>query len=229
MQLDDPARGFSFMADGPLDMRMSGAGESAADVLATRGEEEIADILFQLGEERHSRRIARAIVEARQVAPLATTRQLAALVARVLGRGKGDDKHPATRTFQALRIFVNDELGELNRALVGAERVLRPGGRLAVVTFHSLEDRVVKRFLARRSGRSEGASRHGPPLTSAPPPASFRIINRAPLTPSQPELEVNPRARSAKLRSAMRTSAPAYPPETARELGIPEPAGDRRA
>jgi 16S rRNA (cytosine1402-N4)-methyltransferase len=212
MQLDDPERGFSFQADGPLDMRMSGSGPTAADIVNAADEAEIADILFQLGEERRSRAIARAIVARRQERPFARTRELAELVERVLGRGKVGGRHPATRTFQALRIHVNDELGELAQGLRAAERILGPQGRLAVVTFHSLEDALVKRFLQLRTGKREGGSRHLPP--GAPPERdpSFRFVNAKPVNPSEAELAANPRARSARLRWAVRTDAPPWPP-----------------
>jgi 16S rRNA (cytosine1402-N4)-methyltransferase len=222
MQLDDPARGFSFQADGPLDMRMSGpSGESgpgptAADVVNTAAEAEIADILFQLGEERRSRAIARAIVARRRERPFARTLDLVQVVERVLGRGKPGGRHPATRTFQALRMHVNDELGELARGLAAAERILRPGGRLAVVAFHSLEDAIVKRFLQARTGKRGQGSRHLPPQSQqmgGPPEhaASFRFVNPRPVSPSEEELAANPRARSARLRWAVRTEAPAWP------------------
>jgi 16S rRNA (cytosine1402-N4)-methyltransferase len=213
MQLDNPERGFSFQADGPLDMRMSGSGPTAADIVNAADEAEIADILFQLGEERRSRAIARAIVARRQERPFARTRELAELVERVLGRGKVGGRHPATRTFQALRIYINDELGELARGLAAAERVLKPDGRLAVVTFHSLEDAMVKRFLQVRTGKREGASRHLPP--GAPPERepSFRFVNPKPVSPAGDEIAVNPRARSARLRWAARTGAPPWPPD----------------
>lgn len=223
MQLDEADRGFSFMADGPLDMRMSQSGPSAADVLRDASEEEIADILFQLGEERRSRAIARAIGRARADAPIATTRQLADLVQRTLGRAKGEDRHPATRTFQALRIYVNDELGQLVDALAAAERCLKPGGRLVVVTFHSLEDRIVKRYLADASGRAPTRSRHLPPTADAAAAPRFRIVNQRPLTPSSQEIAANPRARSARLRAAERTTAPAAPPSDEAALGVVRP------
>lgn len=211
MQLDEPQRGFSFQADGPLDMRMSLQGPTAADVVNTVSEAALADILFLLGEERRSRAIARAIVAARSEAPLRSTRSLADVVQRVLGTRKDDGRHPATRTFQALRIYVNDELGELAQGLGAAERCLNAGGRLVVVTFHSLEDRIVKRFLAERSGKERRSSRHLPEQSIKSARPSFRIVNQRPLTPSKGELGVNPRARSARLRAAVRTDAPAWP------------------
>jgi 16S rRNA (cytosine1402-N4)-methyltransferase len=213
MQLDNPERGFSFQADGPLDMRMSGSGPTAGDIVNAADEAEIADILFQLGEERRSRAIARAIVARRRERPFARTLELAELVERVLGRGKVGGRHPATRTFQALRICVNDELGQLARGLAAAERVLKADGRLAVVSFHSLEDAMVKRFLQVRTGKREGGSRHLPP--GAPPERepSFRFVNPKPISPARDEIAVNPRARSARLRWAVRTGAPAWPPD----------------
>ncbi|MDX2158611.1 MAG: 16S rRNA (cytosine(1402)-N(4))-methyltransferase RsmH [Hyphomicrobiaceae bacterium] len=222
MQLDEAGRGFSFMAEGPLDMRMERRGASAADLVNGMAEAALADLIYRLGEERQSRRIARTIVKAREKAPIETTRQLAEIVERAIGRKPGDDRHPATRTFQALRIAVNDELGELVRGLSAAERVLAPGGRLVVVTFHSLEDRIVKRFLARRTGRLGQGSRHGPPAVDQERGASFQLINHRPVTPSDAELAANPRARSAKLRAAERRSAPAWPAERPDELGLPE-------
>jgi 16S rRNA (cytosine1402-N4)-methyltransferase len=207
MQLDEPQRGFSFQADGPLDMRMSGTGQSAADLVNTLKEQELAAILYELGEERRSRAIARTIVAAR---PITTTLELARLVSRVLGGRSEEGRHPATRTFQALRIAVNDELGELQRALAAAERILSPGGRLVVVSFHSLEDRIVKRFLLERSDRAPRGSRHAPEEPVKLQGPSFRIVNPKPLTPSQPELDLNPRSRSARLRAAVRTEAAAW-------------------
>jgi 16S rRNA (cytosine1402-N4)-methyltransferase len=206
MQLDQAGRGFSFRLDGPLDMRMGQAGPTAADVVAVASEGDLADIIYLFGEERHSRRVARAIVAARQEAPIVTTRALADLVARVV-RSRPGDIHPATRTFQALRIFVNEELDELETALAAAERVLRPGGRLAVVSFHSLEDRIVKNFLNARA-KTGGGSRHLPEVAMLPP--SFQLLTRRPVVASEEEVARNPRARSAKLRAAERTGAPAH-------------------
>jgi 16S rRNA (cytosine1402-N4)-methyltransferase len=220
MQLDEPERGFSFQADGPLDMRMSQQGPTAADVVNGLGEEELANVLYVYGEERRSRAIARAIVKVRADAPFATTRALAAVVARVLGPRKDDGRHQATRTFQALRIYVNDELSELAQGLSAAERCLKPGGRLVVVTFHSLEDRIVKRFLTSRAGKETGTSRHLPTQSLESKLPSFRIVNSRPLTPSKGELEVNPRARSARARVGVRTEAPAWPAHEA-DLGLP--------
>lgn len=228
MQLDEADRGFSFQADGPLDMRMGhaagqlseGAGASAADVVNTAPEGLIADILYQLGEERRSRAIASAIVRRRAERPFATTADLVDVVTRVLGRPRPGEKHPATRVFQALRIWVNDELGELARALLAAEALLPEGGRLVVVTFHSLEDRIVKQFMASRSGRTPGISRHMPAGGAGPEP-SFRIVNSKPLIPSNQEIAANPRARSARLRFVERTAAAVWKPDPA-ALGLPE-------
>jgi 16S rRNA (cytosine1402-N4)-methyltransferase len=203
MQLDDAGRGFSFRHDGPLDMRMGGEGPSAADVVAQASQHDLAAIIATLGEERHARAVARAIVTARQAAPIRTTATLADIVARVV-RGPRDI-HPATRTFQALRIFVNEELWELAAALAAAERLLAPRGRLVVISFHSLEDRIVKTFLAAR-GRPPRGSRHRP--DSAPVVPSFRLLLQRPATPDAAEIARNPRARSAKLRAAERTDAP---------------------
>jgi 16S rRNA (cytosine1402-N4)-methyltransferase len=220
MQLDEANRGFSFQADGPLDMRMSSSGPSAADVVNETDEDDLARILYVLGEERRSRAIARLIVKARAVEPITTTRALAELVSRAVGGRRGDDRHPATQTFQALRIYVNDELGELARGLAAAERCLKPGGRLVVVTFHSLEDRIVKRFFNERAGKESRGSRHLPEQSIKFAAPSFEIVNSRPLTPSKGELEVNPRARSARLRAALRTDVPSWPLDED-ELGVP--------
>jgi 16S rRNA (cytosine1402-N4)-methyltransferase len=209
MQLDQAGRGFSFRLDGPLDMRMGATGASAADVVARATEAELADIIYLFGEERHSRSVARAIVAARKDAPITTTRALADIVARTV-RSKPGDIHPATRTFQALRIFVNEELDELQEALEAAERVLKPGGRLVVVSFHSLEDRIVKTFLNARS-KSGGGSRHLPEVAQTAP--SFKLLTRRPLIADDAETAANPRARSAKLRAAVRTEAAAHSAE----------------
>jgi 16S rRNA (cytosine1402-N4)-methyltransferase len=222
MQLDDPARGFSFQADGPLDMRVSAAGPTAANVVNTAEEGQIADILFHLGEERSARAIARRIVAQRRQGPLASTKDLADLVVRVLGRESIAGRHAATRTFQALRMYVNDELGELARALLGAERILAPGGRLAVVSFHSLEDRLVKRFLKDRSQPEPRGSRHLPPQVAQARQPSFRFVNQAPVSPTQEEIAANRRARSAKLRAVIRTDAPAWDQDF-EELDFPRP------
>jgi 16S rRNA (cytosine1402-N4)-methyltransferase len=207
-QLDDAARGFSFTRDGPLDMRMSSGGLSAADVVNGLDEAALADILYRYGEERASRRIARAIVERRQSAPIESTAELASLIAGVLGRQQGRID-PATRSFQALRIHVNDELGELERALAAMPSLLAPGGRLVVVAFHSLEDRLVKRFLGARSDRQARPSRHLPDLAPAPQ-ALFRPLSGRVVRPGPAEVAANPRARSARLRAAERL--PADPP-----------------
>ncbi len=204
MQLDQPARGFAFASDGPLDMRMSSAGPSAADFVNTAEESAIADVLFQYGEERQSRRVARAIVAAR---PLSTTGELAGVVRRALGHRPGAPKDPATRSFQAIRIHVNAELDELAEALAAAETLLSAGGRLAVVSFHSLEDRIVKQFLRQASGALAAGSRHVPLAPAAAAP-SFAGVSTA-IRAGAGELARNPRARSATLRAATRTAAPA--------------------
>jgi len=206
MQLDRPERGFSFQGDGPLDMRMSGEGPSAADFVNQADEAEIADVLFHYGEEPKSRRVARAIVAAR---PIARTGQLAEVVRKALGHHPGMKKDPATRTFQAIRIHVNEELQELQGGLAAAEQVLRPGGRLAVVTFHSLEDRIVKRFLKSRSGSLAGGSRHRPAANESGPAPTFEAVAK-PVRAGEAEVKANPRARSATLRAARRTAAPAW-------------------
>ena len=206
MQLDEAGRGFSFRLDGPLDMRMGHDGPTAADVVARASEADLANIIYIFGEARHSRGVARAIVAARKQAPIATTRALADIVGKVV-RSKPNEIHPATRTFQALRIFVNQELDELHLALSAAERVLKPGGRLVVVSFHSLEDRIVKNFLVERA-KAGGGSRHLPEVAHAAP--SFVILTKRPVTADDHEISVNPRARSAKLRAAERTTAAAH-------------------
>ncbi len=207
MQLDTAGRGFSFRLDGPLDMRMSGTGTgaSAADIVNAAGERDLANIIFTLGEERHSRSVARAIVKARSAAPITTTRALADVVSSVV-RSRPGDIHPATRTFQALRIFVNDELGELVAALQAAERILKPHGRLVAISFHSLEDRIVKSFLADR-GETRAGSRHAPELKRPAP--TFRALTKRPVVADADEIARNPRARSAKLRAAERSEAAA--------------------
>jgi 16S rRNA (cytosine1402-N4)-methyltransferase len=205
MQLDEPARGFSFRLDGPLDMRMSCAGPTAADVIARAGERELAVIIAELGEEQRARAIARAIAWARSKAAIESTGALAEIVSAVVP-ARDRTIHPATRTFQALRIFVNSELSELAHGLAAAERALKPAGRLVAVAFHSLEDRIVKNFLTSHS-RAPSGSRHRPEV--AAPPPTFRVLTRRPETPDQSELVANPRARSAKLRAAERTEAPA--------------------
>jgi 16S rRNA (cytosine1402-N4)-methyltransferase len=212
-QLDQAERGFSFRADGPLDMRMEGpgraAGPSAAEVINSLPETELADVIYRYGEERKSRPIARAIVAARRERPLSRTLELAEIVRRVVKRG-ADNQDPATRTFQALRIYVNDELGELDRGLSAAERLLAPGGRLAVIAFHSLEDRRVKAFLQARSGAAPRGSRHLPEVPDAQRPApTFQPIFKGARRPGEAECAANPRARSARLRAAERTAAPA--------------------
>ncbi len=212
MQIDEAPRGFSFMQDGPLDMRMGGeaqGGRSAADMVNEDDPETLTGILKQYGEERRARAIARAIEAARKVEPITRTLQLADVVMSVLGRGRPDRIHPATRTFQALRIAVNDELGELHRGLIAAERVLATDGRLAVVSFHSLEDRIVKQFFIDRSGSRPQGSRHLPELPQGPAP-TFELLHRGSITPSDAEQSQNPRARSARLRSVKRTAAPAW-------------------
>jgi 16S rRNA (cytosine1402-N4)-methyltransferase len=211
MQIDQAERGFSFRFDGPLDMRMERQGPSAADLVNTLDEAALADLLHDLGEERRARGVARAIVAARRLAPITRTAQLADIVRRALrgGAGRRDEIDPATRTFQALRIAVNDELGELDRGLVAAETLLQPGGRLAVVSFHSLEDRRVKQFLRRRAGDAPRPSRHLP-AAGAERAASFRLPSRDAATPAEDEIAANPRARSARLRVALRTAAAAW-------------------
>jgi 16S rRNA (cytosine1402-N4)-methyltransferase len=207
MQLDEAGRGFSFRSQGPLDMRMGQIGPTAADVIAKASEADLANIIYIFGEERHSRAVARAIVAARKEAPITTTRALADLVAKIV-RAKPGEIHPATRTFQGLRIFVNQELDELHLALSAAEQVLKPGGRLVVVSFHSLEDRIVKNFFSERA-KAGGGSRHQPEVALAAP--SFAILTKRPVMADGDEVSSNPRARSAKLRAGERTDAPVQP------------------
>jgi 16S rRNA (cytosine1402-N4)-methyltransferase len=201
MQFDRAERGFSFRGDGPLDMRMEKRGPSAADLVNEAEEAELADIFWRYGEERRSRRVARAIVEARKIKRIETTGELAEIVRRAVGPSAKDESDPATRAFQALRIAVNDELGELERGLAAAEAVLAPGGRLAVVSFHSLEDRAVKEYVRARAGRTPGPSRHAPPRAAARE-VTLRDLTRKPVLPSASEVAANPRARSARLRVA---------------------------
>jgi 16S rRNA (cytosine1402-N4)-methyltransferase len=223
MQLDRAERGFSFLRDGPLDMRMGAEGPNAADLVNTATEARLADILYHYGEERASRRIARAILRARAEAPITRTLQLAGIVASCLPRPKPGQSHPATRSFQALRIAVNDEFGELHAGLMAAERALAPGGVLAVVTFHSLEDRIVKRFFQLAAGGAAGqGSRHAP--QAAPEPARFDPITRRAVGPDEAELAANPRARSALLRMGRRTAAPARAVDPA-ALALPMAGG----
>ncbi len=210
-QLDDAARGFSFRTDGPLDMRMGQEGPTAADLVNTLPETEIADILYEFGEERASRRIAKAIVAARDIAPIETTLRLAEIVRSVLPPDRSGN-HPATRSFQALRIRVNDELGEIERALAQAAELLAPGGRLVVVSFHSLEDRIVKRFMTGATGRTPAPSRHSPSSLTARAAADFRLLTHKALRPGDMETARNPRARSARLRAMERIERQAILP-----------------
>jgi len=228
LQLNDAARGFSFQGAGPLDMRMSRSGASAAEIVNSMAEADLVQVISQLGEERRARAIARAIASARAQRPIETTAELARIVTGAVGHqpgGAGSRIHPATRTFQAIRILVNDELGELARALVAGEALLKPGGRLVVVSFHSLEDRIVKRFIAERAGQSGQPSRHRPEPATARAP-SLRMAGRSVRRPRAHEIETNPRARSARLRVAERTEAPAWPGELApgelSALGVPD-------
>lgn len=218
MQLDQAERGFSFMRDGPLDMRMGQEGQSAADIVNEAAETDLADILFTYGEERASRRIARKIVTERDREPITTTLRLAKLIEGCLPRSKPGQSHPATRSFQAIRIAVNDEYGQLAEGLEAAERALAPGGYLAVVTFHSVEDRMVKRFLQQRGGGVANANRYAPSLAEDTP--AFEVITKKAVGPDEDELAQNPRARSAKLRVARRTDAPAAAVDRSK-LGMP--------
>ncbi|ABG32863.1 ribosomal RNA small subunit methyltransferase H [Roseobacter denitrificans] len=218
MQLDLAERGFSFMRDGPLDMRMSQEGPSAADIVNEASAETLANILFQYGEERASRRIAKAILTERALAPITTTLHLAGIIERCLPRAKPGQSHPATRSFQALRIAVNDEYGELYQGLMAAERALKPGGQLAVVTFHSVEDRMVKRFLTARAGAGGNANRFAPEVQRDAP--AFTLRSRKAIVADDAEVAANPRARSAKLRIAVRTQAPAGVID-AKSVGMP--------
>lgn len=210
-QFDEGERGFSFQQDAPLDMRMEKEGPTAADAVNKLSEAALSDLLEAYGEENEHRRIARFLTQARAKAPIKRTLELADLVERAVGGRRGAKIHPATRSFQALRILVNNELGELVSALSAAERLLKPGGRLVVVSFHSLEDRLVKSFLVSRAGATGGGSRHAPEAPAGPPP-SFALETRRTITPGEAELAVNPRARSASLRWARRTDAPAWRP-----------------
>ncbi len=218
-QIDQNARGFSFMRDGPLDMRMGQTGPSARDVVNLMSVQDLTSIIRQLGEERQAKRIANVIADQRKEQSFETTAQLAECVERAVGGRRGKKTHPATLTFQAIRMYVNDELGELARGLAAAERLLRAGGRLVVVTFHSLEDRLVKQFMRTRSGETGGGSRYMPEIEKGPPP-SFDLRRRKALEPSAEETASNPRARSARLRVVTRTEAPAWtaPVETGLRL-----------
>ncbi|MFY0682588.1 MAG: 16S rRNA (cytosine(1402)-N(4))-methyltransferase RsmH [Thalassovita sp.] len=219
MQLDLAERGFSFMKDGPLDMRMSQDGRSAADIVNEDSEGDLADILYHYGEERASRRIARAILRERELAPITTTLHLAGIIEKCLPRSKPKQSHPATRSFQALRIAVNDEYGELIGGLEAAERALKPGGQLAVVTFHSIEDRMVKRFFQQRSGGGGRTNRYAPEQEETP--NQFTVKSRKAIGPDDQELAENPRSRSAKLRVGIRTTAPAGSTDR-KGLGMPQ-------
>lgn len=219
-QIDEADRGFSFQKEGPLDMRMGRDGPTAADIVNLMNEAALADLIFRLGEDRNARRIARAIVQRRRVLPFLTTTDLAGVVEEAVGGRRGARVHPATQTFQAIRMYVNDELGELVRGLHAAERLLRPGGRLVVVAFHSLEDRLVKQWLRERTGMSVSGSRHLPDLPD-PGPASFRRPDKVRLQPSEKEVETNPRARSARLRWAIRTAAAPGLGAAAHDIGLP--------
>ena len=222
MQIDDGARGFSFQEDGPLDMRMSGAGRNASDLVNELPESDLAFLFKFYGEERRARAVARRIVEVREAEPVLTTAALVEIIISVLGKPLPHKKHPATKVFQALRIAVNEELHELALGLSGAEKVLSPDGRLVVVDFHSLEDRIVKRFLRSRAGQTPNTSRHLPEDVSNFIKPSFQIVNRRPVLPLEEEIARNPRARSARLRAATRLNSPAWDFE-ANEFGLPDP------
>ncbi|MEO1303672.1 MAG: 16S rRNA (cytosine(1402)-N(4))-methyltransferase RsmH [Pseudomonadota bacterium] len=222
-QIDQGVRGFSFMRDGPLDMRMGQTGPSAKDVVNQLSAGDLTSVIRQLGEERQAKRIAHAIVAERLASPIETTLRLADCVEQAVGGRRGKKTHPATLTFQAIRMFVNDELGELARGLAAAERLLRSGGRLVVVTFHSLEDRLVKQFMRARSGSLGGGSRYMPERAKGPDP-TFELIQRKAREPGEAELSVNPRARSARLRVVVRTAAPAW--DDAVETGMRLPSLD---
>ncbi|MEL6956596.1 MAG: 16S rRNA (cytosine(1402)-N(4))-methyltransferase RsmH [Pseudomonadota bacterium] len=219
-QIDEPERGFSFQKDGPLDMRMGRSGPSAADAVNQMEEGDLAAVIFRLGDEKASRRIARAIVKRREDALFSTTLDLAEVISDAVGGRKGARTHPATRAFQAIRIYVNDELGELAKALAAAERVLKPGGRLVIVTFHSLEDRMVKHFFRERTGGLGAGSRHLPGAAPTAEP-TFELITRKAIEPSEAECERNPRARSSRLRAARRTTAPAWQSVPATPFDLP--------
>jgi 16S rRNA (cytosine1402-N4)-methyltransferase len=209
MQVDEAQRGFSFMRDGPLDMRMGDQGPTASDIVNTAEKDELARIFWVYGEERESRRIASFLIRRRAVRPFERTLDLAEVVEKALGGRRGAKTHPATKVFQALRIAVNEELAELEAGLVAAEQILKTGGRLAVVTFHSLEDRIVKAFFTARAGRLPGGSRHAPPIAGGPAP-TFTLPFKGAVEPGEAEVAANPRARSAKLRAGVRTDAPAW-------------------
>jgi 16S rRNA (cytosine1402-N4)-methyltransferase len=219
-QIDEGPRGFSFNKDGPLDMRMGAVGPTAADVVNYMSEGDLANVIFRLGEEKQARRIARQIVSRRKERLFETTLDLADTVETSVGGRKGSRIHPATLTFQAIRMYVNDELGELARALAAAERLLKPGGRLVIVTFHSLEDRMVKQWLRERSGKNAGGSRHMPLMAKGPDP-TFELRPNKPILPQDKEVEGNPRARSAKLRAAIRTEAPVIDEEADDGMNLP--------
>ena len=226
-QIDEGARGFSFQKDGPLDMRMGAHGPTAADVVNFMPERDLANVIFRLGEDRRARRIAAAIVRRRAEQKFETTLDLAETIETAVGGRKGDRIHPATLTFQAIRMYVNDELGELARALRAAESILRTGGRLVIVTFHSLEDRLVKQWLRERAGKTGGGSRHVPVIQKGPE-STFKLLFSRAVAAGEKEVESNPRARSAKLRAAVRTGAPAIGGEADDGMNLP-PLSDLEA